>query len=313
MTLGDLSKLNHCQGNLHIRDIGNEHYAVEAKNAQLMSLQNLVSLELNFSRSSKSHRKKEVSRALLSALKPPPGLKSLEIREYIGATIPNWLVTLVNLTRLVLKDFHECKALPPCGKLPSLKVLHIEAMGNLEIVGPEFFGVEFSGSNHTTEVERFSKSFPKLEELCFRDLAKWEEWSGFSYSSSMSLSSDFSYSTPEYLSYSTASPDPELLTYTKASPELFYTPSPEFKYSTTSSSDLTYSTTIMPSLVSMEISNCHKLATVPNFITNVGVLTIENCPILEQRLQKLREEVEWIRISHIPNTRGLQQRLTTHN
>uniref|UniRef100_A0A803Q764 Uncharacterized protein n=1 Tax=Cannabis sativa TaxID=3483 RepID=A0A803Q764_CANSA len=278
MKLGDLSKLKQCRGNLQIRDIGNEEDAVEANKAKIVSLQNLVGLELNFCRrNNDSQRKHHVSLALLEALQPPPWLHSLEIREYVGATFPNWLVCLENLTRLVLKDCHECKKLPPCGMLPSLRVLHVEAMGNLETVGPEFFGT-------SEDEENFSESFPKLKELCFRDLAKWEKWSDFNYTSLLSMS-DFS------ISYS----DPES-SYTP-------TPSPKFKYKTT----------IMPSLVSLKISNCHKLATLPNFIGTKGVLTIHNCPILEQRLQKPEEGMDWVTISDIPNNQGLEKRLAAPN
>ncbi|CAL9185496.1 unnamed protein product, partial [Musa hybrid cultivar] len=71
-----------------------------------------------------------------------------------------------NLEEIKLVDIPECEELPCLGQLPSLKVLHIEGMPAVKKVGDGFFGSRDE-----------SKCFPSLEELTFRDMPQWEEWS----------------------------------------------------------------------------------------------------------------------------------------
>ncbi|CAL9185488.1 unnamed protein product [Musa hybrid cultivar] len=73
---------------------------------------------------------------------------------------------IYSLEVINLVDIPECEELPCLGQLPGLKVLHIEGMPAVKKVGDGFFGSRDE-----------SKCFPSLEELTFRDMPQWEEWS----------------------------------------------------------------------------------------------------------------------------------------
>ncbi|XP_065000848.1 putative disease resistance RPP13-like protein 1 [Musa acuminata AAA Group] len=73
---------------------------------------------------------------------------------------------IYSLEVIKLVDIPECEELPCLGQLPGLKVLHIEGMPAVKKVGDGFFGSRDE-----------SKCFPSLEELTFRDMPQWEEWS----------------------------------------------------------------------------------------------------------------------------------------
>ncbi|PON92561.1 LRR domain containing protein [Trema orientale] len=182
MKLGDLNKLQYLRGYLSIRGIGNVQDAGDAERAKLLNKQNLTCLKLNFSQDSGVQRTEDESAALLEALRPPLNLVYLQITRYRGAKFPNWMVSLVSLRILILNRCHNCYLLPPLGKLPLLKALRMNYMDKVEEVGLEFLGVE-TGSN-TTELESFSVSFPKLEELRFVGLSSWKQWLGVRYTTS---------------------------------------------------------------------------------------------------------------------------------
>ncbi|XP_064997346.1 putative disease resistance RPP13-like protein 1 [Musa acuminata AAA Group] len=110
----------------------------------------------------------------------PPSLKSLSLCEVGTIEVPRlWAeidgssssmtvseLKLYSLEKVVLEDIPECEGLPCLGQLPSLKVLRIERMPAVKMVGDGFFGSRDE-----------SKCFPSLEELTFRDMPQWEEWS----------------------------------------------------------------------------------------------------------------------------------------
>nr|XP_018679093.1 PREDICTED: putative disease resistance protein At3g14460 [Musa acuminata subsp. malaccensis] len=73
---------------------------------------------------------------------------------------------IYSLQVVELEDIPECEELPCLGQLPSLEVLRIERMPAMKKVGDGFFGSRDQG-----------KCFPSLEELTFRDMPEWEEWS----------------------------------------------------------------------------------------------------------------------------------------
>ncbi|PON55633.1 LRR domain containing protein [Parasponia andersonii] len=182
MQLGDLNKLKYLRGYLSIHGIGNVQDAGDAEKAKLLNKQNLTCLKLNFSQDSGVRTTEDKSAVLLEALRPPLNLLYLQITRYRGVTFPKWMVSLVNLRVLILNRCHNCSSLPPLGKLPFLRALRINYADKVEIVGLEFLGVE-TGSN-TTELESFSVSFPKLEELRFVGLSSWKQWLGVRYTTS---------------------------------------------------------------------------------------------------------------------------------
>ncbi|CAL9116063.1 unnamed protein product, partial [Musa acuminata var. zebrina] len=82
----------------------------------------------------------------------------------IGMTVSE--LKIYSLQVVELEDIPECEELPCLGQLPSLEVLRIERMPAMKKVGDGFFGSRDQG-----------KCFPSLEELTFRDMPEWEEWS----------------------------------------------------------------------------------------------------------------------------------------
>ncbi|CAL9174082.1 unnamed protein product, partial [Musa hybrid cultivar] len=110
----------------------------------------------------------------------PPSLESLSLcqvglievqrlwEETDGSSnsMPVSELKLYSLEKVELEDIPECEELPCLGQLPSLKVLRIERMPAVKKVGNEFFGSTDPG-----------KCFPSLEELTFRVMPQWEEWS----------------------------------------------------------------------------------------------------------------------------------------
>ncbi|CAB4303505.1 unnamed protein product [Prunus armeniaca] len=169
--LGDLKKLNQLKGYLRICRCGNLEQLGGAEEVELMNRKNIVNLNLDFDWS--GGRRLEDER-ILECLRPHSNLESLEIRKYRGITLsPDWLVWLTNLTRLHLYSCQYCESLPPLGKLPSLESLQICIMKSVKSVGLEFLGIGTDGA----ELSQFI-SFPKLRELRFSELGKWEVWEG---------------------------------------------------------------------------------------------------------------------------------------
>uniref|UniRef100_A0A6I9QL49 Disease resistance protein RGA3 n=1 Tax=Elaeis guineensis var. tenera TaxID=51953 RepID=A0A6I9QL49_ELAGV len=72
------------------------------------------------------------------------------------------------LMKLKLDYCPKLRALPPLGMLPELKYLYINAAYAIKTIGPEFLRPRASSG---------ATSFPKLEQLQFRWMYNWEEWS----------------------------------------------------------------------------------------------------------------------------------------
>ncbi|XP_065000519.1 putative disease resistance RPP13-like protein 1 [Musa acuminata AAA Group] len=107
----------------------------------------------------------------LSCIGQLPNLKNLYVEgmpavKQISHELSTESKFLPNLERLVLEDMMALEELPCLGQLPGLMVLHIEGMPAVKKVGDGFFGSRDE-----------SKCFPSLEELTFRDMPQWEEWS----------------------------------------------------------------------------------------------------------------------------------------
>ncbi|CBI40166.3 unnamed protein product, partial [Vitis vinifera] len=87
-------------------------------------------------------------------LQPHESLKKLVVACYGGLTFPNWLGdhSFTKMEHLSLKSCKKLARLPPLGRLPLLKELHIEGMNEITCIGDEFYG----------EIEAL---FPCLREL----------------------------------------------------------------------------------------------------------------------------------------------------
>ncbi|GAA0172572.1 antimicrobial response protein [Lithospermum erythrorhizon] len=70
---------------------------------------------------------------IFSILEPHTNIKQLSIKGYQGTSFPDWLgdSSFTNMEFLSLEDCNNCFVLPPFGKLPSLKKLHICSMDGI--------------------------------------------------------------------------------------------------------------------------------------------------------------------------------------
>jgi hypothetical protein len=181
--IGDLRNLNHLQGSLTIRWLGDVKDPDEVKKAELNSKKHLTGLELWFR--SRTDREKINDDEVLKALEPPPNIYSFTIGYYQGVipVFPSW----INKLRVVeLCNWSKIKNLPLLGKLPSLEELIVFRMGGVGRVGREFLGLGVDsedGEDSDISIGEMTSSntiiaFPKLKSLSFDWMPQWEEWEG---------------------------------------------------------------------------------------------------------------------------------------
>ncbi|KAG5225112.1 disease resistance NBS-LRR family protein [Salix suchowensis] len=166
--IGGLKNLNHLQGSLRIKWLGDVKDPDEVKKAELKSKKNLTGLVLEFG--SRTERSIIRDDEILEALEPPPNIDSLEIRDYQGIiqVLPSW----INKLRVVqLQKWGKMENLPPLWKLPFLEDLTVTGMKSVRKVGREFLGMEATAADSII-------AFPRLKSLTFWWLEKWEEWEG---------------------------------------------------------------------------------------------------------------------------------------
>ena len=107
---------------------------------------------------------------MLNYLQPHEYLKELSLKGYRGICFPGWmsLHKLPNLTELVLIDCSRCEHLPTLGQLPFLKVLYLQGMDAVRVIGKEFYG------------KGKMRPFPSLKELTLTNFPNLEFWWTFS-------------------------------------------------------------------------------------------------------------------------------------
>ncbi|KAJ6295280.1 hypothetical protein OIU78_023322 [Salix suchowensis] len=177
--IGGLKNLNHLQGSLRIKWLGEVKDPDEVKKAELKSKKNLTLLGLVFG--SRTERGMILDNEILEALEPPPNIDWLEIRDYQGIlqVLPSWFDKL-RVVKLV--DWGKMEnLLPPLGKLPFLEELYVRVMESVRKVGREFLGMEADDSDIRIGEMTPSNTitaFPRLKSLTFWRLENWEEWEG---------------------------------------------------------------------------------------------------------------------------------------
>nr|GEU54219.1 hypothetical protein [Tanacetum cinerariifolium] len=103
---------------------------------------------------------------VLDALNPYNDcLEKLGIVKYMGLEFPKWVgdSSFRQLACVSIRGCKKCTSLQPLRQLQSLKELSIQDMGDVKVVGSEFFGTGLA--------------FPSLESLSFRNMSGWKEWS----------------------------------------------------------------------------------------------------------------------------------------
>ncbi|KAM4075383.1 hypothetical protein ACB094_10G165800 [Castanea mollissima] len=173
-SLSELQNLN-LGGELNIRHLENVKDATEAMTANLIEKRSLQSLELSSGNDHKGlNRNNDTDRTLgrevLNYLQPHEYLKELSLKGYRGICFPEWmsLHKLPNLTELVLIDCSRCEHLPTLGQLPLLKVLYLQEMDSVRVIGKEFYG------------KGTMRPFPSLKELTLTNFPNLKFWWTFS-------------------------------------------------------------------------------------------------------------------------------------
>ncbi|XP_052725250.1 putative disease resistance protein RGA4 isoform X2 [Vigna angularis] len=151
-------------GKLHIRGLGNVSNEWEAKEANLRSKKELNRLYLSWGGGAISEGNNVSAERVLEALEPPSTLKGFGMEGYQGRKLPSWMrsvVVLKDLVEIILFDCNNCEELPPLGKLPHLKKVHVRGMKNVKwIDGESYEGVE-EKAFPSLSVE----NLPKLERM----------------------------------------------------------------------------------------------------------------------------------------------------
>ncbi|GAB4841385.1 hypothetical protein Ancab_022115 [Ancistrocladus abbreviatus] len=160
--LAELRGLQRLRGKLLIKGLENVANVDGVGEVDLKEMGNLDDLAFEFDLSKTNNSEKE--RDVLENLRPHADLEKLTISYYSAISFPSWLGdhSFQSMTSLCLANCAFCNFLPPLGQLPSLKILSIEGMNKVRLVGDEFFGC---GSH-----------FRCLEELVFDRMEEWEEW-----------------------------------------------------------------------------------------------------------------------------------------
>nr|GEY26462.1 hypothetical protein [Tanacetum cinerariifolium] len=160
MTLG--IDLNNLRGEISFKGLDKMLNTMEAREASL-SQKRITVLKVEWDDGS---REQIAGNKVLDALKPYDDcLKKLVIVNYLGLEFPKYVrdPSFRQLARVSIRGCRECASLPPLGQLQSLKELSVEDMGDIKVVGSEFFGTGLA--------------FPLLESLSFLNISGWELWS----------------------------------------------------------------------------------------------------------------------------------------
>nr|TKW29471.1 hypothetical protein SEVIR_3G396601v2 [Setaria viridis] len=139
VSLGELT----CQ-RLQIEGLHNVKRPEDAEVAKLRDNPDLRELILTWydARGTENRRDAEV----LENLVPPRTLEGFELRGYMSRNFPNWMVDISSylpyLTSIHLRGLEACDSLPPLGRLPNVRLLHMELIPNIRKIGKEFYGEE---------------------------------------------------------------------------------------------------------------------------------------------------------------------------
>ncbi|CAL5382124.1 unnamed protein product [Camellia sinensis] len=162
--INELKEFHHLRAKLTISSLQNVKSGRDALEAKLKEKEHLEEIVLEWGNTTEDSQNE---REGLENLKPHTNLKCLTIKRYGGTRFSDWLGdhSCSNIVSLCLDKCDHCFSLPPLGKLPSLKNLHIARMNGITMVGEEFYG---DGSS--------TKPFQSLETLHFEEMLEWMEW-----------------------------------------------------------------------------------------------------------------------------------------
>jgi adenylate kinase family enzyme len=174
--LSELKELSNLGGSLEIRRLGHgKDDMVECKATNMKEKQHLQRLILLWDPEWEGETECYDEESL-EGLQPHPNLKALELLEYKGVRIPNWVSSLTNLVSLGFVHNWRLQHLSPLNKLPFLKSLSLKFMEELEYISEEedsvsnVFGGSSSSSSKTIEF------FPSLSSLYIGYCSNLKGW-----------------------------------------------------------------------------------------------------------------------------------------
>ncbi|BBH05177.1 NB-ARC domain-containing disease resistance protein [Prunus dulcis] len=161
----ELKELQCLRGTLCISGLHNIVHVRDALEANMKEKKYLNQLVLKWGGDTEDSKK---DREVLDNLQPHTNLKELTIVSYEGTRFPGWLVdrSYSNLVCLRLLNCKNCYFLPPLGMLPSLRELEIIGLNGVVSIGAEFFGDDGS------EIQQF-RSLQVLIFENMRDWQEW--------------------------------------------------------------------------------------------------------------------------------------------
>ncbi|THU74438.1 hypothetical protein C4D60_Mb04t33370 [Musa balbisiana] len=157
--LGELKYLNSLHGELILSNLHLVRNPLEARKANLTNKNSIQSLQLRWNISTSASEHVGYDESILATLQPHTNLKELRIIGFRARSFPSWLgdSAFTNLESLHLYSCNQSKYLPPLGKLPKLRELHIKGMESVTVMDHELCGKEHG-------------KFPKLEKLVFENI-----------------------------------------------------------------------------------------------------------------------------------------------
>ena len=163
--INELKSLLNLRGKLFISGLHNIVNIRDVKEVNLKGRHNIEELTMEWSSDFEDSRNETNELAVIKLPQPHESLKKLVVVCYGGLTFPNWLGdhSFTKIEHLSLKSCKKLTRLPPLGRLPLLKELHIEGMDEITCIGDEFYG-------------EIVKPFPSLESLEFDNMSKWKDW-----------------------------------------------------------------------------------------------------------------------------------------
>jgi len=159
--LEELGRLTNLGGELSIHNLERVATKEEAIEAKLSMKRNLRELALVWRKNQPSI---DVD-ILDDSLKPHNNLRGLTIRGHGGAIGPSWLCGEISVTHLEFLTLEGVSwvTLPSFSQLTYLKVLRLDNISGVHVVGPDF------GTDR-------GKSFMHLKEVVFCDMPDFEKW-----------------------------------------------------------------------------------------------------------------------------------------
>ncbi|KAJ0613152.1 putative virus X resistance protein-like, coiled-coil [Helianthus annuus] len=179
--ISELGDLNLLEGKLMIQGLKNVGGLSEAKSANLICKTNLSNLWLdwleNYTKESYTPEMFPYIEEVLEGLEPNPSLEILKMYHYMGKTIsPSWMDNLRNLVEIGFYGCHNCEHIPPLGRLPSLRVIHLSSMHSLKCFHADDINMSADNNDMFISLQRLEISWcgelislpdnlPKLEYL----------------------------------------------------------------------------------------------------------------------------------------------------